>query len=358
MVHWSKALAGKHYFSIGTDWRWVDGDSLEDVMDGVTGTRLVTKRLAGGTQRSMGVFLQDIVSVTTRLQLTLSARLDHWKNYNAHYLETDAVTGLPTVNNRPTLPDKNSTVGSPHIGALYHLTDAVSVWGAASWGFRAPTLNELYRSFSVGAARFLANENLGPERLVGGEAGVNVAPARGLIWRTTWFSNSVKNPVSNVTQPSPPNTRQRQNLGRTSVWGIQSDIEYRVRSLWRLTGGYLYDMATVKEFSAAATLVGRFLPQVPKHRGSVQLTYSNPRYFTSSLGAQFSSRQFEDDQNLLRLPGYGVVDFNISRTISRNVDAFFGVQNLLDRTFYVQRNPTTVGAPRLITGGFRLTFSE
>lgn len=357
MVQWSKALPGKQYFSVGTDWRWVDGDSVEDGFDGVTGTRVTLKRLAGGSQRSTGVFLQDIVSVTTRLQLTLSARLDHWRNYDAHNLETDAITGLPTANNRSTLPDKKNTVGSPHVGALYHLTDNVSVWGGASWGFRAPTLNELYRAFMVGAVRTLANENLGPERLVVGEAGVNVAPIRNLTWRTTWFNNRVKNPVSNVTLPSPVNTRQRQNLGRTRVWGIQSDIEYRLRTYWRMTGGYLYDMATFREFPADITLIGRFLPQVPKHRGSVQLAWSNPRYFTASFGAQFSSRQFEDDQNLLRLPGYGVVDLNFSRTISRNADVFFGVQNLLDRTFYVQRNPTTIGAPRLITGGFRLTFA-
>jgi outer membrane receptor protein involved in Fe transport len=306
----------------------------------------------------MGVFLQDIVSVTSRLQLTFSARLDHWKNYNAHNLETDAVTGLPTPSSRATLADKKNTVGSPHVGALYRLADSLSIWAGLSWGFRAPTLNELYRTFAVGANRTLANENLGPERLVGGEAGVNVAPARGLVWRTTWFRNRVKNPVSNVTLPSPPNTRQRQNLGRTRIWGIQSDVEYRVQTYWRLTGGYLYDMATVREFPSDTALVGRFLPQVPKHRGSAQVTYSHPRFFTASLGAQFSSRQFEDDQNLFRLPGYGVVDFNFSRTLSRQVDVFFGVQNLLDRTFYVQRNPTTIGPPRLLTGGVRLSFTE
>jgi outer membrane receptor protein involved in Fe transport len=161
-----------------------------------------------------------------------------------------------------------------------------------------------------------------------------------------------------VTLPSPPNTRQRQNLGKTAIWGIQSDVEYRIQTYWRLTGAYLYDMARVRKFSAAPTLIGRFLPQVPKHRGSAQLVYSHPRYLTAAVAAQFSSRQFEDDQNLLRLPGYGVVDVNFNRAISRNVDAFFGVQNLLDRTVYVQRNPTTIGAPRLLTGGFKLTFTR
>src|SRR5207244_11947153 len=108
MVQWWKAYAGRQSFSIGTDWRWVDRDSVEDGFDAITGTRVTLKRVAGGTQRSAGLFVQDIVSVTTRLQLTMSARLDHWKNYDAHSLETDAITRLPTVNNRSTLQDREN----------------------------------------------------------------------------------------------------------------------------------------------------------------------------------------------------------------------------------------------------------
>ncbi|MBI2149891.1 MAG: TonB-dependent receptor [Acidobacteria bacterium] len=354
MVQWSKALPGNQYFTVGTDFRWVDGDSVEDAFDATLGTTRTVSRVAGGTQRSFGVFMQDIISVTSRFQVTLSARLDHWRNYNAHNLETTVATGAPTANNRPSLADKDNTVGSPRGAARYHFNDKVSVWGAASWGFRAPTLNELYRSFQVGAVRTTANENLGAERLMGGEAGVNVSPVRNFTWRTTWFHDRFKSPVSNVTIGT--NLRQRQNLGRTRIYGIQSDVEYRMKTYWRFSSAYVYDQATVREFPADRTLQGKFLAQVPRHRGSVQLSYSNPKYLFAAVSAQFMSRQFEDDQNLLRLPGFGTMDFNVGRSITENFEAFFGVQNLLDRTFYVQRNPTTIGAPRLITGGFRITF--
>ena len=63
------------------------------------------------------------------------------------------------------------------MAARYHVTDRVDVWGDIGWGFRAPTLNELYRQFRVGATLTLANNALGPERLVGGEAGLTVAAA-------------------------------------------------------------------------------------------------------------------------------------------------------------------------------------
>ena len=89
-----------------------------------------------------------------------------------------------TAGDRPTI-DRTCRTGTTRSSArasaaLYQITDRVSVWGSIGCGFRAPTLNELYRQFRVGAMLTLANDQLGPERLVGGELGVNVAPTREL----------------------------------------------------------------------------------------------------------------------------------------------------------------------------------
>jgi outer membrane receptor protein involved in Fe transport len=66
--------------------------------------------------------------------------------------------------------------------------------------------------------------------------------------------------------------------------------------------------------------------------------------------------QFDDDRNTpsRRLPGYTVVDLTLARNLQRNVEAFFGVQNLFDREYLVGTLPTTVGTPRLISGGVRV----
>ena len=304
--------------------------------------------------------------------MTLSARVDHWRNYDAHNLETTVATGLPTANNRPSLPDRDDTVFSPRVAALYHIADRVSVWGDVSTGFRAPTLNELYRQFSVGAIVTRANDQLGPERLVGGEAGLNLAPARNVTVRTTWFDNRVTNPVSNVTIGT--NLQQRQNLGETRIWGVQTDVEYRYKAV-RVAGGYLYNRAKVTDGGAAnAGLVGKFLPQVPTHRGSAQIVYASPKYATVALGMQFIGLQFDDDQNVRAvlaaaraeagysastdpgLPGYAVVDVRASRAFGRNVEIFVGVQNLFDREYFVGTQPDTIATPRLVNGGVRLHF--
>jgi outer membrane receptor protein involved in Fe transport len=381
MAQWSKSIGGSNAFSAGTDWRWVDGDSQEDAYTAATPTvvvgvtqkaNLTTKRVSGGTQRSLGAFVQDIFNPAPKVAVTLSARVDSWRNYDAHNLETTVATGLPTANNKPSLPDKDDTVFSPRVAAIYHVTDQVSAWGDFGYGFRAPTLNELYRQFSVGAVLTRANDQLGPERLVGGEAGINVTPARNVTVRTTWFDNRVKDPVSNVTIGT--NLQQRQNLGKTRIWGIQTDVDYRAGSFWRLSGGYLYDQAKVKEFDANPALVGNFLPQVPAHRGSIQVAYANPKYVTLAGGVQFLGRQFDDDLNVRAvpaaalteagydvstapgLPGYALVDLMASRSFGNNLDVFFGVQNLFDQAYFVQTNPSTVGTPRLVSGGVRVRF--
>ena len=365
MTQWSRSAGQKHFVSAGLDWRWVDGNSEEDALDAITGTRVTISRISGGTQRSLGAFLQDLFSPFPRLTLTLAARLDRWRNSDGHNLETDAATGLPTANHRPSLPARSDTVVSPRMAALFHLTDHVTVWGDLGAGFRAPTLNELYRQFRVGTVLTLANDQLGPERLVGGNLGVRVTPAANLSVRSTWYDNRIEDPVSNVTQTvvGANVTQQRQNLGRTRVSGIQTDADYRFGA-YRLSAGYMYGRARVVEFAANPSLVGNALPQVPRHRGSVQLAWVDPRIAQVAIGLQAVGRQFDDDQNLRvvpgrsepGLPGFVLVELSASKRLTRRLQIFAGAQNLLDQEYYVGTLPTTLGTPRLVHAGVRVRF--
>jgi outer membrane receptor protein involved in Fe transport len=356
MVQWSRALGTKQYFSAGSDIRWVDGDSEENGLDALTGTQVTLMRNSGGTQRNAGFFVQDLISPTSKLMVTLSARVDAWRNYDGHNLETSFI-GAP-VNNVPSLPVRSDTVASPRAAARYHVTNRVDVWGDIGWGFRAPTLNELYRQFRVGTTLTLANYALGPERLVGGESGVSFALTPNSTVRATWFDNHITDPVSNVTisQVGANVTQQRQNLGKTHVQGIQTDLEYRLGSDWRVAAAYVYDNAVVAENPTTPALVGKWLPQVPAHRGSLRLAYANAHLFTAAAGVQFVGSQFDDDLNTPTrvLPKFAVVDIMASRALGRTLEIFAGVQNVFDEEYFVGTLPTTVGTPRLVTGGVRV----
>jgi len=375
MVQWVRAFGLKNVFSAGADFRQVDGDSNETGYDAQRGQTPTLSRVSGGTQNSSGFYVQDIYTATAKLNITLAARVDHWRNYDAHNLETALVPGTP-VNNQPSLPESDDTVASPRIAVMYHINDRVSAWGSMSGGFRAPTLNELYRQFRVGQVLTLANPLLGPERLVGGELGANLALMRDLTVRTVYFDNHMNDPVANVTTSvsGAAITQQRQNLGETRIYGIQTNVEYRLGQMWRVGGGYLYNQGKVTENDKNPALVGKFLPQVPENRGSIQIAYVNPRIVSLSAAALFNGLQYDDDANARGvlangcapgaavcatpgLPSYGTLDFTASHTFNRSIEVYFGAQNVFDKEYYVGTNPTTTGSPRLMNVGVRLRFN-
>jgi iron complex outermembrane receptor protein len=142
-----------------------------------------------------------------------------------------------------------------------------------------------------------------------------------------------------------------------------------------LSAAYLFEEAKVTDGGVAnATLVGKYLAQVPRHRGSIQVAYADSKYAAIALGIQFMGLQYNDDQNVNfipeatlteagydvsagpGLPGYATVDLTASRDVGRSLQLFFGIQNLFDRVYFVQTNPSTTGTPRLVNGGVRLRF--
>src|SRR4051812_5748686 len=72
MVQWSRAMGAAQYLTAGADWRWVDGDSRENGLDAVTGTRVILNRISGGTQRSAGLYVQDLIVPASQVTITLS----------------------------------------------------------------------------------------------------------------------------------------------------------------------------------------------------------------------------------------------------------------------------------------------
>jgi outer membrane receptor protein involved in Fe transport len=389
MVQWSRGFTvnGRaHVLTAGTDFRWIDGDSIENTFALATGLTPLIHRVAGGTQKMAGVFGQDLFEVTSRLQVTASLRFDSWRNYNAANRETTIATGAPvplscttvsdiqvcTAGDRD-LADTSDTAVSPRVAALYRVTDKVNLWGSISRGFRAPTLKELYSPFRVGAVLTLSNDTLRPERLTGAELGASIAPISNLTVRGTWFDNRVNSPIANVSTSTNGNTRQLRNLGSTNIAGFQTDASYRINPSLSVSGAYVLDIAKVHSFTpdvSGVDLTGKYLAEVPKNRGVVQLAYSDPRRVNVAIAVQFVGMQFDDDQNIQKilpgvpdkakvgLPAYSVTDLTLSKTINEQVDVFFGAQNLFDTLYYVGTNPTTTGTPRLVNVGIRLKIGR
>jgi outer membrane receptor protein involved in Fe transport len=259
-------------------------------------------------------------------------------------------------------PDRIESAFSPQLSAVYKINPHFSLSASVSRAFRAPTLNELYRSFRVGNILTLANENLGAERLTGGEAGARVTTrSEKLALRGTFFWNRINRPVANVTLQTTPAliTRQRQNLGETRSRGLEVQADASLSKYWSFSSGYLFADATVVKFPANTSLEGLELPQVPRHQFTFQTRYAKSSIVTVGLQGRAASSQFDDDQNLFRLNPYFDLDAFVSRRLNNRMEIFCAIENLFNQRYEVGKTPvTTLGPPILIRGGFRVQFGQ
>jgi outer membrane cobalamin receptor len=366
-LQWSKRVWDMHRLAAGTDFRWVSGETNEDFR--FLMNHFTRRRSAGGGQQFVGAYLEDLLALGPRWQITASARVDLWRNLAGGRGERDLDSGAATLNE--SFGDHSRVLFSPTLAARYRLTDPLALRASFYQGFRAPTLNELYRPFRVRNDITEANAGLDPEQLLGGEVGADY-DAGPLSGRMTAYWNEVEDPITNVTIGEGPGTvppcgtvpdggvcRQRQNLGRTRIRGIDLDVEYRPWRDWTIGAAYLFAHPEVVSAPNLPALDGKRIIQVPEHEVVVRVGYANPAVIDAAVQVRYVGDQFEDDLNTLRLGDYAVVDVSLARRIIANADLFFAVENLFDRTYEVGKTAdgiVTIGAPTLVHGGVRVRF--
>ena len=217
--------------------------------------------------------------------------------------------------------------------------------GSAYRAFRAPTLNELYRSFSVGNTFTESNPNLVPETMTGGEVGADWT-GENATFRVTAYRNALDNLITNVTLSSTPSqiVRQRANAAAAVSRGIETEFHQRFRD-WSAEVSYLYvDARYSTDYR---------ISQVPKHQGSAGVVYQHGGTIVS-LDVRAFDYQFDDDLNQFRLPGYATVQLVGRQRISGHLSAEAALENALDRTYYTAFTPTpNVGGPRLWRVGLK-----
>jgi len=344
--------AGTHRASGGMELRRIYGTASEDDFPAVPTPTSVLHRESRGEQRLLGVFAEDSYEPLSALELVGALRFDLWKNLHARQLTMDATSTTETA-----LADRSDQQLSPKLGVRYRPLEWLTLRASGYGAFRAPTLNELYRPFQVGTILTAANSELGPETLWGGEGGLEVAPTAASNIRANAFWNDLRNPIVNVTLPAPlpdGSQRQRQNVGRARIRGFELEALWRIGSAWSTSAAYTFVDSAVTDFPSNPQLVGKQLAQDPRHRGTVSIAFEDPRYLTATLQARVVGPQFEDDQNLLPMPGFLVVGLFASRRLFSGFDAYAAAENLFNRTYLVGRaGVDTIGQPFTIRIGLR-----
>ena len=347
-AQWSRTLGVHQRLLVGADLHHVAGTTEEQAYARGAATSTVD---AGGDETGGALYLQDLIEVHPRLVATASVRFDAWRLRDGHATTTPLATGIATTT---SYPDRDETHASPRLGLVFRASPGLSLTASGYGAFRAPTLNELYRSFRQGDTLTLANAALVPERLWGGEVGALATHGRQTL-RITLFSAQVEDAVANVTLGAAPGliTRQRENVGRTRSRGLEAELDLRLGAHAVVTAGYAFTDATVQSFPADPTLEGLQLPQVPRHQATLQAR----REGRLQLGAQlrWTGDAYDDDRNTLVLGDGLQVDLFAGYSLGGRLTLFAAAENLLDAEIVAARTPVpNLVPPRLVRAGIRL----
>lgn len=335
-VQWTRPWM-RHSVLLGGETRFIKGNTVERQY---AGGRVIGTSDEGGRQRIGAAFVRATFLLTDRLIVVAGAHGDGWHS------DAQNVSFSQTVGSF-----------SPRTSFSYRIADSrlgVVVRGSVYRGFRAPTLNELYRDFRIGHNVTISNEALRPEKLTAAEGGLLFSRGRASA-RVTGFWNVLNDTITNVTISTSPalNIRQRQNADKVRSTGVELEGDLRLPHAvtLRITSAF-----TSSRFKGRTRLRNYRVPQVANYNVGFNIRYDGQVWIGSGQ-LRVSGPQFDDDVNTLPLRRSTVFDAFAGRRIARGLSAFVAVENLFDSDYDVTRLPVpTIGLPRAVRSGLQLAF--
>ena len=330
---WSRAAGRRTVWSAGADARRTDGRSDETPFVAARPGALVS---SGGRETVAAAFARAQLAATDRLTLAAGARFDRWRS-----------------------GERADRRLSPQLGASFRATGRLQVTAGTYGAFRAPTLNERYRSFRVGDTLTLAEPDLAAERLAGAELGARLGgradpraddALRRAHRRSRRQPHAARQPRSSRAAAPTSGARPRAASRSTSRDG--SARSTCPRATPDSTRPWTRSRRT-RRSSAARCRRSRATRECSPCRRA------RPRVLRVGVLVRGSTQQFEDDRNALPLRGFVTADVRASRRFGA-VDAFAVVENVTGRRYDVGRAADADGrtaaalprgsAPRLDAG--------
>ena len=376
-----------------------NGANNIDVNDPLSANNLSGVSRAKGTQVFSGLFGQWVYSPLDPIQITAAVRYDYFANIRANTSFYTAKTGVTTTYN----PDDSSrgTI-NPSISGRYDLNDSFAIRGSLYQAFKAPGLNNLYRSY-LGSSNSVANPDLKPQKLVGREIGADLKGKNYSIG-ATFFFNTIDSFIGTYSISEPSNaaalagiplavqsicgSQWRQdgdggNCGHkaTSYYsngrdvlsrGLELDFKVDLKENLKFAGYYVHnDIYYSSEYGGPTDRTGIQLALAPQDVFGANLTwkpdskwtlYGQARYsgrFANYMWKDNASSTINDWQG-----AYTIVDLNASYKFNQDINLFAAVNNVFDKQYseggQTQSNTASYAnfreMPRTGTIGLQINF--
>jgi outer membrane receptor protein involved in Fe transport len=352
-AQWTKSLGKKiQLVQLGTDFRRISGYDSAAIFD-ETGLQFRTD-LGKGKQQFIGAFGQVALKpFVIPLEVTLSARYDHFRNY-------DGFDGNPGGSGPQ--PDKDKNSFDPRLALRYRVSNKLALRGAVYRAFRAPTLDNLYRGFSTTSGTFLPNSQLGPETMVGGEVGSDFHLGH-FAAGITVFRNDVHNLIGSrnlADSELPPGFffgSKNINVGKVRSDGIELTGEYAFSRNLVGNAAYTLTHSRALENPEDPVALGKQTANIPRNFAAAGLHWLPKPRWNLALQARWVDRSFGDSDHTLPQDSHFIADAHVDYQLNRMVQLFFSASNLLDRSYVATNSgfePQKLGPPFQAFCGVRL----
>lgn len=351
-VQWSTRLNNIfRLLSLGADFQLIDGEDSAAIFN--EGGAQVRTDIGRGKQRFTGIFVQADIFPTESLEILASARFQNLLNFDGF----DGVGGLGNV------PDNSVDSFDPRVSIRYALTSSFALRGAAYTAFRAPSLAQLYRGFSVPGAIFEPNSQLQPEKLKGAEAGFDIRWGTAATTRVTAYMSEITDLITTRTlafSELPPGVffgTRNINAGRAETKGVEVETDWFIRPDLKATFGYAYADSRIVENEFDPASVGNQVAGIPRQQASVGFTYLDPHAWRLSTRLRWLDESFGDNAHTLPIDSHFVVDASWAYKFAKSSEVFVDVQNLFDRSYIADNsgfNPPLSGTPFTVFAGVRI----
>ena len=264
------------------------------------------------TQESMGLYIQDQISVTDKLDIRLGARFDDYKQ--------------ELKNRRSNSSSKYSeTQVSPQFGVVYHVSDALAFYAVYGENFRPLS----------GAS----DENdLEPNESKSTEVGINFTLNDGALEGTLSIFDIEQSNISTVDADFGATA-----IGEAESQGIELDLRGNITDTLSIWVSYAFiDAETKNAFNdrdfGSVVPAGSDLLNIPEQQLSLQLVQQTQLagkalQLIGGLIYVDDRNGFFSDQDF-RLPSYTTVQIAANYDVSKSLSLRAEINNLFDEEYY------------------------
>jgi len=313
---------------------WWTGDSLSGISSE-----------GSGDTRTDALWAQDRWRLASSLLLTVGGRAESMRGYDGIN-----INGSTTVHQ----PDVSFSRFSPKAVLAWAADSDWSVTGSLGKAYRFATASELYQLVTTGATQSSPNPNLRPDDVLATELRVERRLPDGTVG-LSYFEQDVRDEIISQYEPlvagSSTLYSYLSNVNRVRARGLELAFATGNVLLPGLgfSGGATYLDATVLADSGRASAsaapgsdIGKQLPNIPRWRATLVSTYRASNRLSLSLAGRYSGKLYttldNTDVNFDTYQAFSdwfVADARALYRVDRNWSASLGVDNLLDRKYFL-----------------------